>query len=89
MPVIAFITCIFSCRILQDKGLTKYSEVNEFTNALYDSGNRSPHLLGFMIDQMEESLLSNANEELFRKAVDVSYLLITLHFFCVVICIIS
>lgn len=89
MPVIAFITCIFSFRILQDKGLTKYSEVNEFTNALYDSGSRSPHLLGFMIDQMEESLLSNANEELFRKAVDVSYLLITLHFLCVVICIIS
>lgn len=72
MLYIAFITF----RILQDKGLTKYPEVNEFTNALYDSGNRSPHLLGFMIDQIEESLLSNVNEELFRKAIDVSYLLI-------------
>ena len=63
----------FFHRILQDKGLTKYPEVNEFTNALYDSGNRSPHLLGFIIDQIEENLLSNPNDSLFKKAIDVSF----------------
>lgn len=66
---------------MQDKGLTKYPEVTEFTKALYDSGNRSPHLLGFMIDEIEENLLSNPNEELFKKAIDVSCLLYFLLWF--------
>lgn len=55
--------------ILQDKGLTKYPEVKEFTDSLYDSGCRSPHLLGFIIDLIEEQLLTGANEELFQKAI--------------------
>lgn len=68
--------------ILQDKGLNKFPEIKEFTDSLYESGCRSPHLLGFIIDLIEEILLTGANNELFQKAIDVSsYSRITLTFF--------
>lgn len=70
-----------SPRILQDKGLAKYPEVKEFTDSLYESECRSPHLLGFMIDLIEENLLIGANEELFNKAIDVRVLSILVDFF--------
>lgn len=57
--------------ILQDKGLTKYPEVEEFTQRLYESSCRSPHLLGFIIDMIEEHLLEEGNAELCQKALDI------------------
>ncbi|XP_054716418.1 protein farnesyltransferase/geranylgeranyltransferase type-1 subunit alpha-like [Uloborus diversus] len=65
--------------ILQDKGLSKFPEVTEFTDNLYSQGCRSPHLLGFIIDGIEENLLNNANEELCLKAIDLCNSLATKH----------
>ncbi|KFM82074.1 hypothetical protein X975_26413, partial [Stegodyphus mimosarum] len=65
--------------ILQDKGLSKYSAVMEFTENLYNSGCRSPHLLGYIIDCIEESLLSDPNAELFQKAIDLCEALANKH----------
>ncbi|GIY16307.1 hypothetical protein CEXT_608571 [Caerostris extrusa] len=65
--------------ILRDRGLSKIPEVTEFTEKLYESGCRSPHLLGFMIDIREESLLANTTMEDLRKTLDLCSLLAKKH----------
>lgn len=74
---------------MQDKGLTKFPEVKEFADQLYESGCKSPHLIGFMIDVIEESLLVNQDQELCKKAIDVSFIsfasiyFLLYYFFCI------
>ncbi|XP_015918859.1 protein farnesyltransferase/geranylgeranyltransferase type-1 subunit alpha isoform X2 [Parasteatoda tepidariorum] len=65
--------------ILQSKGLTKFPEVTEFTETLYSSGCRSPHLLGFMIDSIEETLLNSSNHDLCQRAVELCISLMKKH----------
>ncbi|GFX02182.1 hypothetical protein TNCV_1750661 [Trichonephila clavipes] len=57
--------------ILQDKGLTKLPQVTTFVEQLYESGCRSPHLLGFMIDCREEGLLAKTSVEELMKTLDL------------------
>ncbi|CAL1260874.1 unnamed protein product [Larinioides sclopetarius] len=57
--------------ILQDRGLSKVSQVTEFTENLYESGCRSPHLLGFMIDCREENLLVKTTMEELMKTLEL------------------
>ncbi|XP_030382847.1 protein farnesyltransferase/geranylgeranyltransferase type-1 subunit alpha [Scaptodrosophila lebanonensis] len=52
----------------EDGLLSSYPEVLEFSEELYNAGNRSPYLLAFLIDvYQEQALQDGANEQLARK----------------------
>lgn len=68
----------------QDDGaLDEYPEVVEFSEELYNTGNRSPYLLAFLIDIYVEQglreLATGGNEEINKKVYDLCDLMATKH----------
>lgn len=58
--------------ILQDRGLTKYQGICEFCEEMYQKECRSPYLLAFIVDCLEEKLLGGEeNESTLQRAFDL------------------
>lgn len=59
----------------EDGTLDQLPEVEKFCDELYDTGNRSPYLLAFMIDMYMEKCLTNSVEDdlnkLSKKSLDL------------------